>query len=176
MNEKTKIERNKTNVLKIVSIVGALFVVAISALLLFSKGKKDIIVGDSISKEQIGEFFYTYSTSANPPEYQRYHFYKDNNKLYFYHEKREGEEWPLTEKNITESGTVELTNKEWDTLFDYLLGGKVERRAKNETSDSGGVDLYLYWDNDRDINQQFSFLTSDTQKRFEDFCMSLSSK
>ena len=35
-------------------------------------------VGKNISNDDIQEFYYTYSTSTFPPEYQRYHFYKEN--------------------------------------------------------------------------------------------------
>ena len=72
-------------------------------------------VGIDIAFEDITDFFYTYDASTAPPHYQRYRFFAEDGKHYFYHETREGG-WPQTEADITCSGAVELTEEQSSTL------------------------------------------------------------
>ena len=78
-------------------------------------------VGKRIAKESVTDFYYTYASSTNPPDYQRYRFYTENGQYFFYHEKREGDHWPLTENDVTVSGTRELTDAEWDVIIRLLM-------------------------------------------------------
>ena len=89
-----------------------LLLVLLLAVLPFA-GQTERIVGADIADEDIADFYYTYSTSTDPPFYQRYRFYVEDGKKLFYHETREGGGWPQTEENITLSGTVELTEADW---------------------------------------------------------------
>ena len=47
-------------------------------------GKKT--VGKDILSDDITDFYYTYDTSTYPPEFQRYRFYAEDGRYYFYHE------------------------------------------------------------------------------------------
>ncbi len=138
------------------------------------KGNREKIVGQDIAAEEITKFYYTYAASTYPPEYQRYQFYIEDGKYQFYHEKREGKNWPLTEDKITVSGLIELSEEEWQQLMGYLKDGKVKKRE--ESLDTGGskLSLYLYWEKDQSKYQQFSFASNDLESSFEEFCIMLS--
>ncbi|MBQ1300502.1 MAG: hypothetical protein IIY25_05280, partial [Erysipelotrichaceae bacterium] len=114
-------------------------------------------VGRDIKIDDITEFYYTYSSSTNPPDYQRYRFYVDDGKYMFYHEARKGDHWPLTEDDITVSGKVELTEEQWKEFFGLLNNGKVKKREENLESGDPGPWLYLYWKKDGGEVQEFSF-------------------
>ena len=134
------------------------------------KGK---IVGKKVTKDKFKDFYYTYATTVNPPEFQRYRFYMENGKAFFYHEKREGNNVFLTEEDITVSGTKELSNEEWETFWNLIDGGSVSKRKENTDSGSSGPWLYLYWDGDKDVCQEFSFKEYGTVYEFEAFCEEL---
>lgn len=131
------------------------------------------IVGKNIAISDITEFYYTYATSTNPPDYQRYHFYIKNGEYFFYHEKREGNHWPLRESDKTVFGTVKLSEAEWTTFFDYLKGGKVKNREESLDSGDSGPWLYLYWKGDKSKCQEFSFESFEKKTAFEEFCFKL---
>ena len=131
------------------------------------------IVGKNIAISDITEFYYTYATSTNPPDYQRYHFYIKNGEYFFYHEKREGKHWPLRENDKTVFGTVKLSEAEWTIFFDYLKGGKVKNREESLDCGDSGPWLYLYWKGDKSKCQEFSFESFEKKAAFEDFCLKL---
>ncbi|MCR5795435.1 MAG: RcnB family protein [Solobacterium sp.] len=132
--------------------------------------KAEFTVGEDIRKGDITEFYYTYDSSAFPPEYRRYRFYTEDWKYYFYHEKREGEEWPLTEKHITVSGTVNMAEDGWDGFFGYLEGGTVVECGENLDSGDAGPWLYLYWKNDGGEYREFAFPSRQALASFEEYC------
>jgi len=147
-------------------------VVALGILgLLAGCGKKD--VGKDIGLDKVNEFYYTVSSSTNPPEYQRYRFYVEDGKYYFYHEKREGDTWPLTEKHITVNGTKELSDEEWKEFFSLIENGTVEKREEDTSTGGKGPFLYLYWDGDKSEIQEFTFASSADETAFEEFCEGL---
>jgi len=148
-------------------------VIAIAVFLFISVRKKEYIVGSEIAAEDITEFYYTFSSSTYPPEYQRYRFYKEKETYKFYYEKREGFVWPLTESHITLSESIELSEKEWAEFVNYLNGGKVIERNQNSETGGSGPWLYLYWEGDRAKYHQFSFSTLSEEKAFESFCVEL---
>ncbi|MBR6349300.1 MAG: tyrosine-protein phosphatase [Lachnospiraceae bacterium] len=132
-------------------------------------------VGKDIKIDDITEFYYTVSTSTNPPYYQRYRFFIEDGKYKFFHEKREGDHWPLTEEDATITGTVELTEEQWQTFYSFLEGGTVVARSENNTDGGGrGPWLYLYWKGDKGKVQEFSFKSNAEEGAFEDFCHDLS--
>ena len=151
-------------------MIGIIIVVLVADLLLYIAGNRERTVGKSIAAEEITEFYYTLSSSTNPPQYQRYHFYKDAGRLWFYHEKREGKRWPLTESDITLGGKKELTEEEWDVFVALLEGGRVKKRAETASAGSRGPWMYLYWNGDRSKFQEFSFASPGAQSAFEEFC------
>jgi len=133
-------------------------------------GNRKAIVGEEIALEEITEFYYTYATSTYPPDYQRYHFYIADGKYQFYHEKREGKNWPLTEANITLSGTKDLSEEEWTNFLACISGGSVSKRSSPTEAGGSGPWLYLYWNGDRSIYQSFSFASHSDAAAFEELC------
>ena len=172
MENPAEIKKRRTAPIVMLSVI-AVVVAAVaiwSASGVFSK-KSEYTVGTDIGEDEISEFYYTYSTSTNPPEYQRYRFYTEDGKRLFYHEKREGDCWPLTEDNITVSGTVGLTAEEWDEFFDSVEGGRVTARGDDSSTGGSGPYLYLYWSDDGFEYQQFSFASNEKQAAFEALCI-----
>ena len=141
--------------------------------MLFGLLKKEFVVGKDIAKEDILQFYYTYDSSTYPPEFQRYRFYTEGGKLLFYHEKREGDHWPLAESDATVTGTKELSETEWDEMFSLLCGGTVRAREEHLESGGRGPWLFLYWKNDRGKIQEFTFASYEKQREFEAFCVAL---
>jgi len=139
-------------------------------------GRGEKLVGTDVKPGDVTEFYYTYSTSTDPPHYQRYRFYTEDGKRYFFHEKREGDHWPLTEDDATVTGTVELTDAEWDTFFDCLKGGTVKKREENLDSGGAGPWLYLYWNGDKSKYQEFTFESYGARRDFEELCQKLASR
>ncbi len=135
--------------------------------------KSEFTVGKDIKQADFTEFYYTVDSSTYPPEFQRYRFYTENGKYYFYHEKREGDHWPLTEADATIKGSIELTPDEWSVFWKLIEGGTVIRRSVSTDSGGRGPWLYLYWKKDRDEYQEFSFESYDKEGEFESFCEEL---
>ena len=135
--------------------------------------KKEKTVGKQVTQERIQQFYWTYSTSTNPPVFQRYRISVEDGIPYFYHETREGDHWPLTEADVTVSGVKELTPEEWAYLYELWSGGTV--RAREESLDSGdsGPWTYLYWDGDRGDVQQFEFESYTKATQFKAYCEEL---
>ncbi len=133
-------------------------------------GKSEYVVGEDIALADITDFYYTYDSSTNPPDYQRYRFYAEDGAFFFYHEKREGDHWPLTEEDVTVSGTLALSDAQAEEFFDLLSGGTVKSREENLNDGDAGPWLYLYWTGDPGDYQEFSFRSWDTEWAFEDFC------
>lgn len=136
-------------------------------------GMGEKIVGKQITKDKFKEFYYTYSTTVNPPEFQRYRFYIEGGKAFFYHETREGNKVFLTEEDITVCGTKELTDEEYDEFWSLIDGGGVVKRKENVNSGNSGPWLYLYWDGDKDVCQEFAFSEVERVYEFEAFCEEL---
>lgn len=158
----------------VITVIACAAVLAVSALVLTGCiGNKTYHVGKDIKIDDINEFWYTYSSSTNPPEYQRWRFYKENGNLYFYHEKREGDHWPLTEEDVTVNGTVTLSEEQWNALFACIDGGSVTRRTESTAAGGAGPFLYLYWKNDGAKIQEYSFADYGKQKEFEALCQGL---
>ena len=134
-------------------------------------GKKT--VGKGVKKDKICDFYYTVSTSTFPPHFQRYRFTAEGGKYLFRHETREGDHIPLTEADTTVSGTLELTEEQWNRFFELLEDGTVRNRTESLDSGYKGPFLYLYWTGDRGKCQQFEFESYGKQKEFEEFCLEL---
>ena len=135
--------------------------------------KDEWIVGEDIDFGDITEFYYTVDASTYPPFYQRYHFYAEDGDVIFYHETREGGGWPQTDEDITACGGGPLTDAQLERLNACLAGGVARAREESlETGDSGPW-LYLYWNGDAGVNQEFSFASSDKLYEFVAFCEEL---
>lgn len=133
-------------------------------------------VGKAIKEADFYEFYFTYSSTVNPPEFQRYRFFTENGKKIFYHEKREGDKVFLTEEDITVSGETELTADEWSEFWSYLSGGTVKNRSTSTASGGAGPWLYLYWNGDNNKCQEFTFADFEKEAEFEEFCLKLKSR
>jgi len=138
--------------------------------------KKELVVGKDIAMTEIKDFYYTINSSTNPPEFQRYRFTNKDGKYSFYHEKREGNHWPLKEKDITVSGTVELNAGQWQEFAGYIKDGEVTKRTDNATSGGKGPWLYLYWSKDKGTHQVFNFADYGKRQGFEKLCLQLKDK
>lgn len=130
-------------------------------------------VGKDIKMSDIKDFYYTIDRPVNPPEFQRYRFTNKEGKYYFYHEKREGNTWPLTEKHITVSGTVELSGEQWQEFYSYVQEGKVTKRTDNAAAGGGGPWTFLYWNKDKGKYQVFAFAHAEKKQNFEKLCLRL---
>ena len=138
---------------------------------------RELIVGKDIVADDITDFYYTKSNINYDAYYQRYRFYVDDGKRYFFHETRErkGDYGPCTEEDTTFTGTIELTDDQWSQFYDLVSGGVV--KAREESADSGdtGPWLYMYWTNDKSKYQQYSFASYGEEKAFVELCLSLAS-
>lgn len=141
---------------------------------IFSSNPKT--VGKAVTEDNFTEFYFTYSNTVNPPEFQRYRFYTEDGKKMFYHEKREGDKVFLTEEDITVSGETELTEEEWDTFWNCISGGTVKKEKESTTSGGSGPWLYLYWNGDKNKYREFTFETPEKEGEFEEFCAELKSR
>ena len=129
--------------------------------------------GEDFTAEDITDFYYTVSTSTYPPFYQRYRFYTEDGKKWFYHETREGGDWPQSEEDITVSGTVELTEADWAAFFACVRGGKADRRSEEILDGNSGPWMYIYWPGDEGEEQEFTFASIAEQFAFEALCARL---
>lgn len=135
--------------------------------------KNAYVVGEDVLEQEFTEFYFTRSGSTFPPYYQRFRFFAEDGKHYMYHEKREGDTWPLTEKHITVSGTIELSDEQWQTFWNYIKGGTVQSRVENLEDGGDGPWMYLYWLRDPSDFQEFRFDDYNKVLGFEDFCYGL---
>ena len=136
-------------------------------------GGSEKIVGKDVKKTDIRDFYWTYDTSTYPPEFLRYRFYVEDSAYRFFWERREGNVWPLTEEHRTASGTLTLSDAEWDALWNCLANGAVTKRTGNTSSGGSGPWTFLYWTKDKGEWQVFSFASWDAEKRFNALCETL---
>ena len=133
----------------------------------------EAIVGRDITAEDITDFYYTVDASWYPPKYLRYRFFVEDGTRLFYHESRQGGGWPLTVEDIVCSGTVELTDEDWDTFVDCLRGGTVSARSGDVLDGDAGPWTYLSWTGDNGDIQDFTFRSLSERAAFEDLCSRL---
>lgn len=153
-----------------VILVGAIFMMSGCG---ETSAKNEYVVGKDIAVGEIKDFYYTIDSSTNPPEFQRYRFTNKEGKYFFYHEKREGNVWPLTEKYITVSGSIELNDKQWSSFFSCVDKGRVTKRSDEAKSGGRGPWLFLYWTKDGKVYQVFNFATLEQKQDFEQLCVNL---
>ena len=139
------------------------------------KNTKETVTNRKIPVGDITEFYYTRENINYDAFYQRYRFYVEDGKYAFYHETRErpGEYGPTAEKDITKSGTVELSEEEWKNFIGFLKDGTVSARKDSGESGSSGPWTFIYWKNDKGKYQVFGFSSYDKRVKFEEFCSAL---
>ena len=135
--------------------------------------KNKWVVGEGIAFDDITEFYYTYDSSSYPPYYQRFRLYREDDRVLLYHETRKGGGWPLTEADITASGTLELTEAQREHIRACLAGGTVRAREDDPVDGDAGPWLYLYWTGDQGLYQEYTFPSWGARTDFEDFCAEL---
>ena len=93
----------------------------------------------------------------------------------FFHETRQVEDGygPATEKDTVKSGTIELSDEQWEEFFDFLKEGTVRKREESLEDGDSGPWFYLYWKGDRSEYQEFSFASYEKRLAFEAFCEQL---
>ncbi len=136
------------------------------------------IVGDGIGIDDITDFYDTVSDINYDAYYQRYRFYVEDGKYYFFHETRErpGDYGPCTEDDTTAIGTMELTEEQWEEFFELISGGKVKAREDDGSAGDSGPWFYLYWNGDKGKYQEYSFKSTAQEADFEAYCNSLASQ
>ena len=139
---------------------------------------KKYLVGTDIKMDDINDFYYTEENINYDAYYQRYRFYVEDGKHFFFNETRERKDdyGPCTEEDTTQIGTIELTDDQWKQFCDLVSGGTVKAREESADSGDSGPWLYLYWTNDKSKYQKFSFASYGDEKAFEEFCLLLAPK
>ncbi len=142
------------------------------------KSPEDTVTDRKIAAGDITEFYYTLSNINFDAFYQRYRFYREDGRHLFYHETREkpGEYGPATEDDITASGTVELSDEEWNEFLAFLKDGRVSARTDSADSGDSGPWMFIYWKNDKGKYQVFDFSSASEKFGFEEFCAELAQR
>jgi len=138
----------------------------------------DTVTDRKIPVGDVTEFYYTYENINYNAFYQRYRFWAEDGKHFFYHETRERPNdygW-TTEEDITASGTLALGDDEWAQFTALLKNGTVRARTVSDEAGDSGPWLYLYWKGDKGTDQEFSFASAEEEKAFEEFCAKLAKR
>ena len=158
--------------MKLAMQIGLIVLLAalLAFLLLSCRGKSALTVGKDIRFDEITDFYYTVDASTNPPYFQRYRFYTADGVPTFYHERREGDHWPLTENDIAASGSLALSDEDWNEFCSCIWGGSVTKRKESVESGGRGPWTFLYWKRDKGKLQVFDFADIDRQYAFKKLC------
>ncbi len=132
-----------------------------------------LLVGTDVAKADITDFYYTVDASTYPPHYQRYRFYVEDGKKWFFHESRQGGSWPQTEEDTVASGTLEISDVIWDAFFACVEGGTVKAREEHLEDGNSGPWTFLYWTGDEGNIQEYSFASYGRRQEFEALCEKL---
>ena len=152
----------------------ALFLAMLLVLAIGSALASDAMtVGSDIPFESITDFYYTYDASINPPFFQRYRFYMENGKYFFYHETRENGGWPQTEEDITVSGSIELTEEQWASFCSLIEDGSATEREESLDDGDAGPWLFIYWTGGEEEGRAYTFASYSLEREFEEFCIGL---
>ncbi len=177
ISQKKQTYRGHTFIKMSKCVTAALMIMLCCPALLCACGKspEETVTNRKIAVEDITEFYYTISNVNFNAFYQRYRFFREDGKWLFYHETREkpGEYGPATEEDITASGTVELSEEEWEEFLAFLKDGKVTRRTDTDESGSSGPWMFIYWKRDKGKYQVFNFSSTSEMLGFEAFCAEL---
>ncbi len=139
---------------------------------------KNLLVGTDIGPEKITDFYYTEENINYDAYYQRYRFYVEDGKHLFFHETRErpNDYGPCTQDDTTQTGTISLTDDQWEEFITLVNGGTVKAREESYEAGGTGPWTYLYWTDDKSKYQQYSFASYGKEKEFEEFCLTLAPK
>ena len=130
-------------------------------------------LGEDIPPEAVTDFYYTLDASTDPPHYQRYRFYADGDRRFFFHETREGNSWPLEEEDVTVFGTLELDSAQWEAFCALLWEGTAQRREASADTGDEGPWMYIYFAGGETEGRRFSFASPGLQAAFRTLCEEL---
>ena len=129
-----------------------------------------LTAGQELPLEEITEFVFTRENINYHASFLRYRYYLEDGKPFFSHVRREREDYgPTTEKDTVASGTMALSQNDWNQVLLLIQGGKVRKRQDSAESGSSGPWMYLYWRNDRGEIQEYSFASYGAERSFEEF-------
>ena len=137
--------------------------------------KDTFTVGEDITGDDINEFYYTIENINLDAYYLRYKFYTEDGSHKFFYEERErpGDYGPATEDDTIAKCDYELSDEEWSKFCKTITGGTVRSRDDNPEDGGRGPWTYLYWSQDKDEYQEFSFASQQDRSRFEELCEAL---
>ena len=141
-------------------------------------GEGPFTVGEEIAEADIYDFYFTRENINFNAFFQRYRFtLTEDGRRVFFHERREkkGGYGPATEEDVKKSGVSDLTDEEWKKFTDLIGGGTVTMREVTDEGSSGPW-MFLYWNGDGSLWQEFRFRSYDVQAEFEAFCEKLSKR
>ena len=102
--------------------------------------KDKTVVGRDILAEDITDFSFTYEESDSLT-YQIYRFYMEEGKYIFFHERKEND--------TISTGTIELTQEQWNSFFSWIKGGTIERY------EVPGYTISISWNDNEDHPYSF---------------------
>lgn len=126
-----------------------------------------------IGEARFRDFYFTYASTTAPPMFRRYRIFVDGERRSFYHEKREGDNVFLKEDDITISGTIELTDEEWQKFWAVIEDGVVSERTEDTRTGGAGPWLFIYWDGDGGTKQVLDLAEPDAAMELEKLCEEL---
>ena len=141
--------------------------------------RNETVPGTKITLGEVTDFYYTYEWSGYNAEYQRYRFYAEDGKHYFYHEARaiKGDYAWGSEAPLIGSGTVELSEDEWDEFLSTISKGRADKPDDDLVDGDSGPWLYLYYvRKGENVQMKFSFGSSAELKSFEEYCEAIAAR
>ena len=138
------------------------------------KGEK--FPGTKISLTDVVDFYYTYEWIGYNAEYLRYRFYMEDGKHWFYHEARkvENDYGPAGKDDITSTGTVELSQEDWDKFLGLIKDGKISKPEESTSTGDSGPWLYIYYIKGKDtVRMAYAFDPHAAISDFEEYCAEL---
>lgn len=142
--------------------------------------KKEETMDDTVYEleDKIADFYYTYENINYNAFYQRYRFYTDGDRKFFFHEQRQVKDdyGPTSEKDVTRKGEYELNDQEWKKFVSMLDKGTYRNRQESAESGDSGPWLYIYLKKDPSKQLEFSFPSYGELKDFEAYCEKLASR
>lgn len=134
----------------------------------------DKTVGSSVSFDQLGEFTYSYYSTAFPAENIEYKFIRKGEGWTYNYKHLKGEHLPLTDADLIESSGCELDAGQISKFYSLLGSGKISRHKESVESGGAGPWYIVRFEGDMDIFTDYSFASYDKEQDFLQFCIEIS--
>lgn len=133
------------------------------------------IEGTKVGMKDISDFYYTYENINYNAFYQRYRFYTEEGKHFFFHETRERKDdyGPCEKADATKKGEFELNDEQWSAFYGLIKDGKANKRNDLAEDGDSGPWMFIYSEKLVKEGYEYHFASYDARCRFEDFCASL---